>query len=95
MFLRIMAMLGCLIVASAAQAKEHPGKEYILKNGYHGPKTCETCHPGKAKEFLGTVHWKHASKVTNVDNLDPTKEYGMKNRIYTLCNGNDIVNNLK
>ena len=22
-----------------------------------------------AKEFLGTVHWKHASKVDNVDNL--------------------------
>lgn len=91
----IAVLAGLTMLCTTAQAKEHPGKEYILKNGYQGPKTCETCHPGKAKEFLGTVHWKHASKVTNVDNLDPTQEYGMKNRIYTLCNGNDIVNNLK
>ncbi len=26
---------------------------------------------------------------------EPGKEYGMKNRIYTMCNGNDIVNDLK
>ncbi|GAB4362220.1 MAG: cytochrome c [Deltaproteobacteria bacterium] len=44
---------------------------------------------------MTTVHWKHASKVSNVENLDPNREYGMKNRIYTMCNGNDIVNNLK
>lgn len=84
-----------VLTSAAAFAKDHPGKEYIEKNGYKGPATCEECHPGKAKEFLSTVHWKHASKVTNVDNLDPKKEYGMKNRIYTMCNGNDIVNNLK
>ena len=89
----ITAMIA--LTVSLAVAKEHPGKEQILKNGYQGPKTCEVCHPGKAKEFLGTVHWKHASKVDHVDNLDPNEEYGMKNRIYTMCNGNDIVNNLK
>lgn len=77
------------------QVAEHPGKEYILKNGYQGPKTCEVCHPGKAKEFIGTVHWTHASKVDNVDNVKPNEVYGMKNRNYTMCNGNDIVNNLK
>ncbi|OFZ18636.1 MAG: cytochrome C [Bdellovibrionales bacterium GWB1_55_8] len=73
----------------------HAGRAYIEKNGYKGPETCEECHPGTAKEFLGVVHWKHASKVTNVEGLDPNKEYGMLNRIYTMCNGNDIVNDLK
>ncbi len=93
---KVMAalLLGAL-VASSAFAKEHPGKEFIEQNGYKGPVTCEECHPGKAKEFLSTVHWKHASRVTNVEGIDPQKEYGMKNRIYTMCNGNDIVNNLK
>lgn len=81
--------------ATAGFSGEHPGKEYMEKNGYKGPATCEECHPGTAAQFLHTVHWKHASKVTNVDNLDPKMEYGMKNRIYTMCNGNDIVNNLK
>ena len=69
--------------------------ESIEKSGYLGPKTCEECHPGTAAKFLDSVHWKHASKVTNVDGLDPNKEYGMQNRIYVMCNGNDIVNNLK
>ena len=81
--------------ATAGFSGEHPGKEYMEKNGYRGAATCEECHPGTAARFLNTVHWKHASKVTNVDNLDPKMEYGMKNRIYTMCNGNDIVNNLK
>jgi len=76
-------------------SKDHPGKTYIEAKGYEGPKTCEVCHQGKAKEFLNTVHWKHASPVTNVENIDHKGEYGMKNRIYTMCNGNDIVNNLK
>lgn len=88
-------LLTGLLATTAVEAKEHPGKEYIEKNGYKGPETCEVCHPGTAKQFLTTVHWKHASKVENVDNLDPKQEYGMKNRIYTMCNGNDIVNNLK
>jgi mono/diheme cytochrome c family protein len=85
------------MVPLAAQAKEHPGKAYIEKNGYNGPSTCEAqgCHPGAAAAFLNTVHWKHASPVSNVEGLEPGKEYGMKNRIYTMCNGNDIVNNLK
>jgi hypothetical protein len=87
-------ILAAGMVATAFSA-EHPGSEYIKKNGYNGPSTCEVCHPGTAKKFLQTVHWKHASMVTNVDNLVPGKEYGMKNRIYTMCNGNDIVNNLK
>lgn len=78
-----------------APAKEHPGNDYIKQNGYAGPATCEECHPGTAKAFLGTVHWKHASKVPNVEGVDPSREYGMQNRIYTFCNGNDIVNNLK
>lgn len=96
---RMLAAAAVLVLAAAgtAAAGEHPGKAYIEKNGYEGPSTCEAagCHPGIAKRFLSTVHWKHASKVPNVENLDPTREYGMKNRIYTMCNGNDIVNNLK
>ncbi len=91
----VLIILGCALLTTTVQAKEHPGKEQILKDGYQGPKTCETCHPGKAREFLDTVHWKHASKVDHVDNINPNEEYGMKNRIYTMCNGNDIVNNLK
>jgi len=87
-------MVACL-ASAPAMAKDHPGKEAIEKNGYKGPATCEECHPGTAKGFLESVHWKHASKVSNVEGLDPKKEYGMKNRIYTMCNGNDIVNNLK
>jgi hypothetical protein len=83
------------VAASPALAAEHPGNDYIRQNGYAGPKTCEECHPGTAKAFTGTVHWTHASKVPNVDNLDPKQTYGMKNRIYTFCNGNDIVNDLK
>ncbi len=89
------ALLALALVAGSAYAKDHPGREYIEKNGYNGPATCEECHPGTAKNFLDTVHWKHASKVSNVENLDPQKEYGMNNRAYTFCNGNDIVNNLK
>lgn len=87
--------LGVVLLVSNSDAKEHGGKEYIQKNGYQGPQTCEACHPGTARAFLETVHWKHASKVDHVDNLAPGQEYGMKNRIYTMCNGNDIVNNLK
>ncbi len=79
------------------QAKKdpHAGLKDALKDGYQGPATCEKCHPGVAKAFLDSVHWKHASKVPNVDGIDPNVEYGMKNRIYTFCNGNDIVNDLK
>lgn len=86
-----------LAAVGTAAAGEHPGKAYIEKNGYRGPSTCEAadCHPGTAKRFLSTVHWTHASKAPNVENLDPDRGYGMKNRIYTMCNGNDIVNNLK
>ncbi|GFE61856.1 cytochrome C [Geobacter sp. AOG2] len=92
--LLVAAALLCGL-SGIAQGAEHPGREYIEKNGYKGPSTCEECHPGTARKFLETVHWKHASKVDNVDNLEAGKEYGMKNRIYTMCNGNDIVNNLK
>ncbi|MHB9098922.1 MAG: cytochrome c3 family protein [Syntrophales bacterium] len=91
----MITLLLVMLIASPVPADDHPGKEFIEKNGYKGPATCEECHPGKAKEFLLTVHWKHASKVSNVDGLDPKQEYGMKNRIYTMCNGNDTVNNLK
>jgi hypothetical protein len=87
--------LAVALVATAALAGEHPGKESLEKNGYKGPESCEECHPGTSEAFLTTVHWKHASKVTNVEGLDPNQEYGMKNRIYVMCNGNDIVNNLK
>lgn len=90
-----LAMISILFCAAPVFATPHPGKEYVEKNGYNGPRTCEVCHPGKAKEFLQTVHWKHASKAPQVENIDPNKEYGMKNRAYTMCNGNDIVNNLK
>ena len=89
------ALLCVAVVAATAAAQEHPGKESIAKSGYKGPETCEECHPGTAKGFLDTVHWKHASKVTHVEGLDPKKEYGMKNRVYVMCNGNDVVNNLK
>lgn len=91
----VAAILGVVLMAATASAKEHEGKEFILENGYKGPETCEECHPGTAKAFLETVHWKHASKVDHVDNLDSTQEHGMYNRIYTMCNGNDIVNKLK
>ena len=91
----IAALLTLALAATAAVAVEHPGKESIENSGYHGPDTCEECHSGTAAAFLGTVHWKHASKVTNVEGLDPKKEYGMENRIYVMCNGNDLVNNLK
>lgn len=88
-------VLGFTLAAHAAIAAEHPGKETLGKNGYQGSESCEECHPGTAAAFLNTVHWKHASHVTNVEGLDPKQEYGMKNRIYVMCNGNDIVNNLK
>lgn len=91
----VMALALAASTALSGLAEEHPGKASIEKSGYNGPATCEECHAGKAKEFLSTVHWKHASKVTNVDGVDPNVEYGMQNRIYTMCNGNDIVNNLK
>jgi hypothetical protein len=93
--LALLAAPSARAAEAKKEVKEHPGREQIAKDGYKGPQTCEECHPGKAREFLGTVHWKHASKVDNVDNLDPKKEYGMLNRIYTMCNGNDIVNDLK
>ncbi len=84
------------VFSVTANAKDHAeGRDYILKNSYKGPKTCEFCHPGTARMFLDTVHWKHAAKVSRVENLDPKVEYGMKNRIYTMCNGNDVVSNLK
>lgn len=92
----IMATLSVLLLqAVTVVAAVHPGNESISRNGYRGPATCEECHPGTAKKFLDTVHWKHASKVDNVEGVDPKVEYGMKNRVYTMCNGNDIVNNLK
>lgn len=83
------------VALASARADEHPGNQYVRDNGYEGSKTCETCHPGTAKAFLGTVHWKHASKAPNVEGADPKQEWGMKNRIYTFCNGNDVVNDLK
>jgi hypothetical protein len=84
------------LTATAAMAGPHEaGRKYIEQNGYQGPVTCEKCHPGTARDFLKTVHWKHASKVTNVDNVSPNEEYGMKNRHYTMCNANEIVNMLK
>lgn len=91
----LTAVLGLGLVAAAALAADHPGRMAIEKNGYQGPETCEECHPGVAKRFLNTVHWKHASKAPHVEGADPKKEYGMKNRIYVMCNGNDIVNDLK
>jgi len=39
-------MLGTALLTTTAAAKDHPGKEQILKDGYQGPKTCETCNPG-------------------------------------------------
>lgn len=93
--LTILVGLGLATSLAQAQGKDHPGRDYILENGYQGPQTCETCHPGKAREFTTTVHWKHASKVDKIDGVKPGQEVGMKNRIYTMCNGNDIVNQLK
>jgi hypothetical protein len=96
MHVRAAAAAAALALAPAlALAGEHPGNDAIRKSGYQGPQSCEECHPGTARAFLDTVHWKHASRVDNVDNVDPGAEYGMKNRIYTFCNGNDIVNTLK
>jgi hypothetical protein len=102
MRLVVLAALAALPLAAVpatpplpAAPVEHEGKSYIKENGYQGPKTCEVCHEGTARKFLDTVHWKHSSKVTNVEGVDPTREWGMKNRSYTFCNANDIVNNLK
>ena len=95
------ALLLALFAAAPAAATEarptveHSGNDYIKQNGYAGPKTCEECHAGAAKAVTQTVHWTHDSKVTNVDGLDPAKKHGMNNRIYTFCNGNDIVNAVK
>ena len=102
-YVRCAALVAALaaapaLVRAADAEKATPEKKNpheVLKAGYQGPATCQQCHEGVAKAFLDTVHWKHASKVTNVDGLDPKLEYGMKNRIYTFCNGNDIVNDLK
>ena len=92
----VLPAVAISFISFVANAKDHAaGKEYILKNGYKGPKTCEVCHPGVSREILNTVHWKHSSKVSHVENTNPKNEYGMLNREYTMCNGNDIVNNLK
>lgn len=92
--LRTAALLVAVAAAAPALA-EHGGNDEIRKNGYKGPQTCEECHPGSAKAVTQSVHWTHDSKVTNVDGLDPKQNHGMKNRIYTFCNGNDIVNSAK
>jgi nitrate/TMAO reductase-like tetraheme cytochrome c subunit len=81
---------------TAPATAEHPGKSFIEQHGYDGPSTCENCHPGKAAEFLKTVHWRHRSPAYSVkEGVDPKQEYGMYNRIYSFCNGNDVVNRLK
>jgi len=90
-----LLVAGAAALAAAPAFAEHSGRAAIEKSGYEGPATCLPCHPGQAAEFLKTVHWTHASKVDNVEGLEAGKEYGMRNRIYTMCNGNDIVNNLK
>jgi hypothetical protein len=82
-------------IASLAWAGEHSGNAYIKEHGYQGPATCEVCHKGVAAEFLKTVHWTHASTAPHVEGTDPTKTYGMKNRHYAMCNGNEIVNALQ
>jgi hypothetical protein len=103
---RLPLLLLALAIAAAARtavaappavaaAPEHPGNDYLKQNGYAGSKSCEECHPGTAKSFTSTVHWTHGSRVTNVDGVDPKQAYGMANRIYTFCNGNDLVNDLK
>jgi hypothetical protein len=89
----LIVLLSALTTAALAAGHEE-GRRYMEQHGYQGPATCETCHPGTAREFLQTVHWKHASRVTNVENLPPG-EYGMKNRAYTMCNANEIVNSLR
>ncbi|HEY5997352.1 MAG TPA: hypothetical protein VIU29_10030 [Candidatus Deferrimicrobiaceae bacterium] len=92
------AVLAALACVRQAAAGEHPGRSFIEKNGYAGPSTCEAagCHPGTAGKFLSTVHWTHAGVPANVKGLDdPGKAYGMKNRAYTMCNGNELVSGLK
>jgi hypothetical protein len=93
----LAAALPLVVFAEPAPAapRHQDGADYIRQNGYQGPKTCETCHEGTARKFLGTVHWKHASRAPHVKGADPKVEWGMRNRSYTFCNGNDIVNNLK
>jgi hypothetical protein len=89
------AALALALALAGPAAAEHSGNDEIRKNGYKGPQTCEECHPGSAKAMTQSVHWTHDSKVTNVDGLDPKQNHGMRNRIYTFCNGNDIVNAVK
>lgn len=93
--IRTAALLATLAAALPAAAAHEDGSEYIKENGYKGPATCEECHPGTAKAVTQTVHWTHRSSVPNVSGVDPKKPTGMYDRIYTFCNGNDIVNSIK
>lgn len=81
--------------AQAARASEHPGRAQMEQNGYLGTPTCLSCHPEAGKEVVGSVHWTHASKVDNVEGIDKKAAHGMLNRVYTMCNGNDLINDMK
>ncbi|MDP3542700.1 MAG: cytochrome C [Elusimicrobiota bacterium] len=76
-------------------AAEHPGRAQMEQSGYAGTETCLSCHPDAGRQVVGSVHWTHASKVDNVEGIDKKAEHGMLNRIYTMCNGNDIINDMK
>lgn len=81
--------------ASAVRAGEHPGRAHMEQNGFVGTETCLSCHQDAGRQVVGSVHWTHASKVDNVEGIDKKAEHGMLNRIYTMCNGNDIINDMK
>jgi hypothetical protein len=90
---RITPALACYWWGVAASSfAEYIRARYIRRTAITA-ETCEECHPGTVM-FLQTVHWKHASKVTMSTTL-PAQGIRHENRIYTMCNGNDVVNNLK
>ena len=43
-----------LLAAAPSHAVSHYG---FFGNTYSGPSTCEECHPGKAQEILGSIHY--------------------------------------
>jgi cytochrome c2 len=87
--------LAAALLASPARAGHEAGAAYVKDHGYDGPRTCEVCHPGTARAFLDTVHWTHAARTSRVKGADPKVAWGMLNRSYTFCNGNDLANDLK
>lgn len=86
-WLGVLVGLGLLASAAGAQPPAglaqpwvHPGDAFLRRNGYHGAKSCLTCHGAVLKQIVHSVHWRLASPVQNVQGLPPGSEWGMANR---------------